>query len=138
MTGAEGRRTSPGNAAAVIEDARIQLPAIAARNERITRKGFWRKLARVAGRIPFAEDAVAAYYCAVDPGTPLRVRATLFAALTYFVVPADLIPDVVAALGFTDDATVLATAIAIVGSHLKDHHRTRARCTLRQGEFEDA
>ncbi len=125
-------------AAALIEDPRIQLPAVAERNERVVRKGFWRKFARVAGRIPFADDLVAAYYCAIDPGTPMRVRATLFAAIAYFIIPADLIPDVIAALGFTDDATVLTTAIAIVGSHIKDHHRTRAQRTLRQGEFEDA
>ncbi len=134
MTG----NSTDNEAAALIEDPRIQLPVVAQRNERVARKGFWRKLARVAGKIPFAEDATAAYYCAIDPGTPMRVRATLFAAITYFIVPTDLVPDVIAAFGFTDDATVLTTAIAIVGSHIKDHHRTRARRTLRQGDFEDA
>lgn len=131
-------RELPEGGRAVIDDPRIQLPALAARNEDVARKGFWRKIARVAGRIPFAEDAVAAWYCAVDPGTPMRVRATLFAALAYFVLPADLIPDMIATLGFTDDATVLTTAIAVVGGHLKDHHRLRARRTLRRGKFSDA
>ena len=125
-----------GNAAAFIADPRIQLPAVAAHNERVARKGFWRKLRRMAGRIPFAEDAVAAYCCAIDPGTPVRVRATLFAALAYFVMPADAIPDMVAALGFTDDATVLATTIALVGGHLKDHHRIRARRMLDREHIE--
>lgn len=138
MTGPETGMSPDSDAIALIEDPKIQLPAIAARNERVARRGFWRKLARVAGKIPFAEDVTAAYYCAIDPGTPMRVRATLFAAITYFIVPTDLIPDVIAALGFTDDATVLTTAIAIVGSHIKNHHVTRARRTLRQGEFEDA
>lgn len=130
--------SADNDAVTLIEDPRIQLPVVAQRNERVARKGFWRKLARVAGKVPFAEDATAAYYCAIDPGTPMRVRATLFAAITYFIVPTDLIPDVIAALGFTDDATVLTTAIAIVGSHIKDHHRIRAQRTLKQGEFEDA
>ena len=40
------------------------LPAIAARNERTVREGFWKKLLRVAAKIPFAEDAAAAYFCA--------------------------------------------------------------------------
>jgi len=130
--------TPNGEAITLIEDPRIQLPVVAERNERVARKGFWRKLARVAGKVPFAEDITAAYYCAIDPGTPMRVRATLFAAITYFIIPTDLVPDVIAALGFTDDATVLTTAIAIVGSHIKQHHVTRARRTLRQGEFSDA
>ncbi len=53
---------------------------------------FWKKLARVAARIPFAEDLVAAWFCAVDPATPPRVRAILFGALAYFVLPTDVIP----------------------------------------------
>jgi len=126
------------NAATVIEDPRIQLPAVAQRNERIARKGFWRKLARVAGKIPFAEDATAAYYCAVDPGTPMGVRATLFAAIAYFILPADLIPDMVAALGFSDDATVFATTLAVVGSHIKEHHRARAQRTLQRSAADEA
>lgn len=132
------QRPDPSSrAAAVIRDPRIQLPVVAARNERIARRNFWRKLARVAGRIPFAQDVVAAYYCAIDPGTPVRVRATLFAAIAYFVMPADLIPDMIAALGFTDDATVLTTAIAIVGGHIKEHHHTRARRVLRHPPYSD-
>src|SRR5690606_13304528 len=56
-------------------------------------RGFWPKFRRVARRIPFAEDLLAAYYAAIDPKTPFSVRATLFGALAYFVMPADLIPD---------------------------------------------
>ena len=50
--------------------ATYQLPAVIARNERIVEKSFWRKLLKLAGNIPFAEDLAAAYYCAVDPATP--------------------------------------------------------------------
>jgi NAD(P)-dependent dehydrogenase (short-subunit alcohol dehydrogenase family) len=56
--------------------------------------GFWPKIRRLAARLPFAEDLLAAYYAATDPQTPTRVRAVLLAALAYFVTPADLIPDV--------------------------------------------
>ena len=93
-------------------------------------KSFWRKLARVAGRIPFAEDLVAAYYCAVDSTTPTRVRGILLAALAYFVLPADVIPDFITGLGFTDDATVLATTLGIVSSYIKPTHRAAARKAL--------
>ena len=43
------------------------------------RRNFWRKLRRVAAQIPFAEDLLAAYYCAFDHDTPLPVKATLIA-----------------------------------------------------------
>ncbi len=94
------------------------------------RRGFWRKLKRVAGHIPFAEELLAAYYCAFDRDTPLPVKATLVGALAYFILPVDAIPDVLPVIGFTDDAAVLATAIKLVASHIRPAHREAARSTL--------
>ncbi len=91
---------------------------------------FWRKLARVVTRIPFAEDVVAAYVCAMDRQTPTYVRAVLLGAVAYFILPADAVPDILAGLGFTDDASVIAAAIAAVGRHLTPAHRNRARMCL--------
>lgn len=119
-----------------LSPTRIQLPAVIARHDRIVRESFWRKLRKVAGLVPFAEDAVAAFYCAMDPKTPLKVRGALLAALVYFIMPADLVPDFIAGLGFTDDATVLATVIGLVSGHIKDPHRARARDALLRPEPE--
>jgi uncharacterized membrane protein YkvA (DUF1232 family) len=58
------------------------------------------------------------------------VRAVLCGAVAYFVLPADMIPDVLAPLGFTDDASVIAAAIAAVGGHLRPDHRDAARARL--------
>jgi len=116
------------------DPAAYQLPAVIARNERIVEKSFWQKLRKLAGHIPFSEDLGAAYYCAVDPATPSRVKGVLFAALAYFVMPFDAIPDVIAGLGFTDDAAVLAMAIGIVSRHITDDHRARARRALEIAE----
>ena len=108
----------------------VNLPGVVARDERIVREGFWRKVRRLAGRVPFASDLVAAYYCAIDSRTPLRARATLFGALAYFVLPADAVPDIIAVLGYTDDAAVLAAAIATAGAHITVSHREAARRAL--------
>jgi len=108
----------------------IHLPAVMARNEKQVRFSFWKKMLKVGGRIPFAEEAASAYYCAIDRRTPIRVRATLLAALAYFVMPADLVPDFIAVFGFSDDATVLLTALGIVQSHIKPHHNQEARRAL--------
>jgi uncharacterized membrane protein YkvA (DUF1232 family) len=97
------------------------------RDRRRTEDGFWRKVRRHAGRIPFVDEALAAYYCAVDPATPLGVKAVLYGALAYFVLPIDIIPDWIAGLGFTDDAAVLAAAVRSILPHIKDHHRDAAR-----------
>lgn len=91
---------------------------------------FWPKFRRAVGRLPFAEDLLTAYYAATDPVTPARVRMALFAALAYFVVPTDLIPDVIVGLGYTDDAAVLAAAVRTLAGHIRPRHREQARQTL--------
>lgn len=88
---------------------------------------FLTRLKRVAKRIPFAEDLLAAWICARDPATPRRVRMTLLAALGYFVLPVDALPDIMPILGFTDDAAVIAAALAAVAGSITPEHRERAR-----------
>jgi len=99
-------------------------------NEQIVEEGFIPKARRTLGKIPFTDEAVAAYYCAVDPGTPTRVRVTLMAALAYFVMPFDVLPDFIALLGYTDDAAVFWAAWRSVSGHVTDTHRARARAFL--------
>jgi uncharacterized membrane protein YkvA (DUF1232 family) len=101
-----------------------------ARDEKTVRRKFWPKLRKFAARLPFAEDLLAAYYCAFDRGTPLQVKAALVGALAYFVLPFDAIPDVMPLLGFTDDAAILMTALRMVGHHMRPEHRAAARRAL--------
>lgn len=102
--------------------------------------GFWSKVRRTIGRVPFLADATAAYYCALDEKTPFYVKAVLLGALAYFIVPTDLIPDFIAGVGYADDASVLTAAIASVRGHITDAHRTRAREVLARlsGSREDS
>lgn len=106
------------------------LPMVIEQNARRTRTGLIPKILKVAGRIPFADDLAASYYCAIDPATPMKAKGVLFAALAYFVIPTDMVPDIIAGLGFTDDATVLATALGIVGAQIREPHRRAARRLL--------
>ncbi|MGF1592491.1 MAG: YkvA family protein [Kiloniellaceae bacterium] len=124
MTGQEIIPCDPPDAGKALEPRTLQ------RNEARVRRGFWAKLRRHCGRVPFLNEAVSAYYCAFDPATPRPVKAMLLAALAYFIVPIDLIPDFVAGLGFTDDATVLFATLRMVASHITDDHRERARRRL--------
>ena len=101
----------------------------AKRSDNVRRK-FWATFRRAARYIPFADDLVAAYFCALDPATPHRVRAVLLGALAYFIMPFDAIPDFLAGIGYTDDITVLLAAIALVGSHITAAHREAARRAL--------
>ena len=111
--------------------ANAQLPVVYQANRRRVERGFWRKLKRVATRIPFAEDLAASWYCTADPQTPFHVRATLYGALAYFVLPIDAIPDVLAVIGFSDDASVLMAASTVVAAHIKPAHRQKAQEALK-------
>lgn len=119
-----------GEPSGLFEDARIYLPAVVEGNRRTARFRFWPKLLAVFARVPFVDDLLSVWYCAMDRDTPVKVRAVLLAAIAYFVTPADLMPDFLVALGFTDDAAVLTAAMSIVGGHITDRHRRRARAAI--------
>src|SRR5882757_3961426 len=120
----------PSDRAASWDDLRGNRADAAARDEARVRRDFWGKAKKVAARLPFAEDLLAAYYCAFDQSTPLHVKAALFGALAYFVLPFDFIPDMLPLLGFADDAAVLLTALRMVSSHIRPEHRDAARFAL--------
>ena len=101
--------------------------------ERDVRRDFWTALKRLAGHLPFVEDLVAAYYCALDPATPMRVRGILLAALAYFIFRWRYRPLTwlwrFPGLGFTDDAAVL-TAVFGLSSYITPVHRAAAAKAL--------
>jgi len=99
-------------------------------NEEVVERQFLPKLRKVAARLPFATELLSVWYCARDKDTPLRVKGILLAALAYFVLPVDAIPDIIAGLGFTDDAAVIATVIALVGRSIRPRHKDAAKAAL--------
>lgn len=99
------------------------------REERV-RARFWKTARKAARQVPFMEELVAGYYCALDADTPPRVRGTLLAALAYFVFPLDMLPDFLVGFGFTDDVAVLMAAFNAVRGHITPAHRLAARQAL--------
>ena len=102
------------------------------RDQAKVERKFWDKLRKYIRQVPFVGDLIAAYYCAMDAGTPLHVKAVLFGALAYFIMPIDLVPDVIAWIGFTDDAAVLYAALRTIAPHIKDSHRQQAKAAIDQ------
>lgn len=98
--------------------------------EQQVRAKFWPKMKRVVSKVPFARDAAAAYYCAMDRNTPFRAKGVLFAALGYFILPMDVVPDVFAVIGFTDDIAVLTAALAMIRAHIKMEHYEAADAAI--------
>ena len=105
-------KAKPADPADAIDPNKALVPSVVKVNEMRVARGFWPKIRRTAARIPFADQALAAWYAARDPETPLPAKGMIFAGLAYFVMPIDAIPDVFAGIGYTDDAAVIAAIIA--------------------------
>ncbi|MFP1723706.1 YkvA family protein [Lonsdalea quercina] len=83
---------------------------------------FWTKIvdyAKKAGR-EVIEKALWLYYAAQRPDTPVWAKTTIYAALAYFVLPVDAIPDALPVVGFTDDLGVLAGAMGTVSLYINE------------------
>jgi uncharacterized membrane protein YkvA (DUF1232 family) len=89
---------------------------------------FWEKLARFAARAGRAvvERALRLYYAAQDARTPEWAKRIIYAALAYFVLPLDVVPDVVPGIGFTDDLGALVVALLVVSAYVHKDIKIRA------------
>lgn len=115
---------------AQIDPSRALVPAVMRLNEERVATGFWPKIRRVAAKVPFAREALSVWYCAKDEETPIAAKGMMLAALAYFVLPTDAIPDFIAGLGYTDDAAVFTALMAVIGKNLKPRHREAAKRTI--------
>ena len=114
----------------VLDPSRALVPSVQRVNEVRVRKGFWPKVRNTAARIPFAKQLVSVWYSARDPETPLAAKGIMMGGLAYFVLPIDAIPDILAGIGFTDDAAVITAVIATLGANIKRKHTEAAEAAL--------
>ena len=94
---------------------------------------FWTKLAtfgRTAGR-EVIEKALWLYFAAQRPETPGWAKATVYGALAYFILPADVVPDITPFGGYADDLGVLALAVATIAGYIDGDVKAKAARVLR-------
>ena len=92
-------------------------------------KTFWRKMknsVKKAGE-EIAVMGIKSWLAMADSNTSVRHKAILGGALAYFVLPTDMVPDVLAGVGFTDDMAALTLAVNSVGNAITDEHEEQAR-----------
>jgi uncharacterized membrane protein YkvA (DUF1232 family) len=92
-------------------------------------EGALRRLLRRAGRT-LARPALECLELLLDADTPPQVRLTMLAALTYLLVPLDLIPDFIPAAGFSDDLVALTALLGLCSTHMSEAVRLRAQRKL--------
>lgn len=93
---------------------------------------FWTKIvgyAKKAGS-EVIEKVLWLYYAAQRPDTPVWAKTTIYAALAYFVLPLDAIPDALPVVGFTDDLGVLAGALGTVSLYVNEEVKQQTRDKL--------
>jgi uncharacterized membrane protein YkvA (DUF1232 family) len=94
--------------------------------KRVSLDKFLKKAKSLMGKVDFIRQSVAMYYCMMDSQTPGSVKATIAAALSYFLLPADAMPDWLANIGFMDDATVILTTVEIFRKYMTKEHWKKA------------
>lgn len=119
MSSSEAPRTAPAFQA--------EYTGTYAENVNTVKQDFWKTVRNVAGKCTFLEEAIALYYCAMDPATPYYAKAGLFSALAYFVLPIDFVVDALPVLGLADDAAVISAAVYLFGRHIQQPHRDQAK-----------
>lgn len=100
----------------------------------IDESGFWKKLKKVAKFIGegLVRQLLTLIYCWMDPRTPIWAKAVIAGAIAYFIMPFDAIPDMIPVIGYSDDAVVVAGAIATLGAHINEEHAKKAKAKARE------
>lgn len=103
------------------------------RDNHYSETGFWSKVGSVAkaAGAKVIETALLLYFTLQSPNCPAWARATIIGALGYFIFPIDAIPDVLVPVGYTDDAAVLAAALASVAVHVGPEEKAKTAEKMR-------
>lgn len=81
--------------------------------------GFWKKVRRIAAQVgaKVLYPALQLYFLLQSNRVPVKAKTLIIGALGYLILPTDLVPDFIPALGFSDDLTALMMALRTVNKY---------------------
>ncbi|MCR3921908.1 MAG: YkvA family protein, partial [Firmicutes bacterium] len=93
---------------------------------------FWEKIKKfcIKAGLKVVYTALLLYYTLQDPRVPVKAKAIIAGALGYFILPVDVIPDLLPMVGFTDDYGVLFAALATVAMHITPESKAKAKAKV--------
>ena len=102
--------------------------------------GLWKKVKSVAKKagIKTIYMVLLLHYVLKSPDVSLEDKAKIYGALGYFILPIDLIPDFIPAVGYSDDVAALAFALHAVWKNVTPEIKEQAQRKLREwfGSFD--
>ena len=94
--------------------------------------GFWNKITSVlksAGLVTLYK-ALQLYYVMDNPNCPAHIKAAIIAALGYFILPIDVVPDFIPIVGFGDDLAAITAALLMAQAYVDEEVKRKARDKL--------
>ena len=93
---------------------------------------FWDKLKKFAKKAgsSVVYAVLLLYYTLQKPEVPKKTKVVIIGALGYFILPVDLMPDMIMGIGFTDDLGALGIALLQVAMYIDDDIKIKARTKL--------
>ena len=100
---------------------------------------LWNKLKKVARKagIKVVYSALVLYYMMRSQELPTFEKVKICGMLGYFILPADLLPDAVVGLGYTDDLAALVWAVYSLRSYMTPTIKKMAEDKLAEWFGED-
>ena len=90
-----------------------------------------RKMAKKAGK-EVVLKVLQLYYVLMDKNTPTKYKALIIGALGYFILPIDLIPDLLPGMGFADDLAALTAVLLTVNDCLTPEIKQKAEDKMKE------
>ena len=98
-------------------------------NRHYDEDSFWKKLKHLASNVgsKVLYPALQLYYLLQAKDVPVKAKTLIVGALGYLILPVDMVPDFIPALGFTDDLSALMVALRTLNKYLTPEINQKAK-----------
>ena len=102
-------------------------------SEDYSEESFWDKITSTVKKAGsgLIYKALQLFYAMQNPNCSMAVKGAIVAALGYFILPIDAIPDFILGVGFADDLVAIGAAVAMANIYIDDKVKQNAQDKMR-------